>query len=153
MRNHIFMPNTSNKEQGLRFYRSVNRRETLHILWNEKRIQHNLECTKPKWQSRLECSWGSVKWADKNSKKKSICGEKKEEVETFSKYAIHRMFEQIETSYAASFSEDELLQMMSANPVLVVYSRIWQQDEVEIEAAAIFSHSYLMSTHVLFTAS
>ena len=41
-------------------------------------------------------------------------------------------------------------QTMSANQVLV-YHEIWYQDEVEIEAAAIFSHSYLMSMRVLFT--
>ena len=49
-----------------------------------------------------------------------------------------------------SMRHDE--QTMSANPVLV-YRGIWQRDEVEIEAAAIFSNSYLMPTRVLFTAS
>ena len=45
-----------------------------------------------------------------------------EKGETFSKYAIHKEFEQIGTSYAASFSQDE--QTMSANPVLV-YRGFW----------------------------
>ena len=43
----------------------------------------------------------------------------KKKVEVFSQFAIHKMFEKIGTSYAASLSKDELQQMMSANPVLV----------------------------------
>ena len=42
-----------------------------------------------------------------------------EKVETFSKFAIHKEFELIRTLHAPSFSEDELQQTMSANPVLV----------------------------------
>ena len=45
-----------------------------------------------------------------------------EKGETFSKYAIHKEFEQIGTSYAASFSQDE--QTMLANPLLV-YHGFW----------------------------
>ena len=46
------------------------------------------------------------------NKKKYIFVERKK-VETFSKYAVHKKFEQIETSYAASFSK----MMSTANDV------------------------------------
>ena len=44
-----------------------------------------------------------------------------QKVETFSKFDIHKKFEYIGTSCAASFSEDELQKLMSANPVLVYH--------------------------------
>ena len=49
----------------------------------------------------------------------------------------------LKTNYAAD---------MLAYPVLI-YHRTWYQDEDEIEAAAIFSHSYLVSVHILLSVS
>ena len=39
----------------------------------------------------------------------------------FSKYVIRKRFQQIKTLYTVSFSEDELLETMSANPVLIYH--------------------------------
>ena len=58
--------------------------------------------------------------ADEDNKKVYMCTQK---VKMFSKFAVHKKFAQIGTSYVVSFSEDELQKTMSANPVLV-YHRI-----------------------------
>ena len=54
----------------------------------------------------------------KENKKVYLCPQKGE---PFSKFAIHKKFEYIRTSYMALFSEDELQQMMSAKPVFVYH--------------------------------